>query len=145
MKRSADTNQRMFFDVNSAGEYLATGNTDGSICTWFVGGSQSASKDEIHDGSGEKTDSANTAADASDFPPLLTFRAHEDCVNGVRYTKPPGTRDSRNRIPVATHPLSLTSPYLYIVSFTCFLQLPSVSATACLLFWGEEIAFHLFG
>lgn len=100
MKRSADTNQRMFFDVDAAGEYLSTGNTDGSICTWFVGGSEAACNDQILDGSGEKTSSSSTgessAADASQFAPVLTFRAHEDCVNGIRYGIRNGTCASRD-------------------------------------------------
>lgn len=84
MHRSADTNQRMFFDVDPAGEFLTTGNMDGSICSWFIGESENSShKDQMLGASGESKDSC--IADSSHCTPLLIFPAHEDCVNGIRY------------------------------------------------------------
>lgn len=85
MKRHADTNQRMFFDIDPAGDYLMTGNTDGSICAWLIRGSERRSaEDQMPDGSGDRDCISSKDGDSG---PVLTFQAHGDSANGVRYEK----------------------------------------------------------
>lgn len=79
-KRDVKTNQRMYFDLynetktsssesvstTSECKYLASGNHDGSVRVWRA--------DEF-DGSVESE------------PLLASFKAHEDCTNGIRFPK----------------------------------------------------------
>ena len=87
MNRSADTNQRIFFDVDPSGKTLATGNVDGRISSWSLAASQSDSQTEETE---QWTEQAGDASlrdpqkEASDQNILISFQAHEDCVNGIR-------------------------------------------------------------
>jgi WD40 repeat protein len=56
-KRTVSTNQRIYFDLDSSGEWLATANTDGNVTFWNV---------------------SNYDIDGSE----KCFRLHEDAVNG---------------------------------------------------------------
>ncbi|XP_046851932.1 telomerase Cajal body protein 1-like [Xenia sp. Carnegie-2017] len=60
MKRSVKTNQRMYFDVDSSGKYIVSGNHDGTVSIWDT----CASSNVI-------------------LPCLMTYKGHNDCVNGV--------------------------------------------------------------
>ena len=94
MERTADTNQRMFFDVNSSGGYLCSGNTNGTVSMWNISELNGKESDEGKDGS-EMRESANSKEEVQSpvetnsvecVPLLLSFQAHEDCVNGIRYS-----------------------------------------------------------
>ncbi|KAK6195388.1 hypothetical protein SNE40_000832 [Patella caerulea] len=59
MKREVETNQRIYFDLDSSGRYMISGNHNGSINIWDV-------------------------LDTDTTPqPILSYQAHHDTVNGV--------------------------------------------------------------
>ncbi|XP_063967162.1 telomerase Cajal body protein 1-like [Lytechinus pictus] len=65
--REVSTHQRVYFDVDSTGQYLVSGNQNGSVSIW--------------DTSQPPTSSMN------DTDPILLpcykYKAHDDCVNGI--------------------------------------------------------------
>jgi hypothetical protein len=64
-KRVVETNQRIYFDCDKEWEYLCSGNNDGTVSLWNI---------------------ENKSNSDLDFEPVsYSFKAHEDCVNGVRY------------------------------------------------------------
>ncbi|KAI1287301.1 Guanine nucleotide-binding protein negative regulator 1 [Halotydeus destructor] len=65
MQRDVKTNQRMYFDVHESGEYLASGNDDGTVSIWKL--------------------STNIDDNESILEPLNRFQAHGDCVNGFSF------------------------------------------------------------
>lgn len=62
-KRDVTTNQRIYFDLDKNWRYMCSGNNDGEVKFWHANNYDSKSEYE------------NT---------LFTFKAHNDCVNGVR-------------------------------------------------------------
>ncbi|XP_033637703.1 telomerase Cajal body protein 1-like [Asterias rubens] len=67
INRDITTNQRMYFDLDSSGQYLVSGNQDGTVTIWDTSqppSSEGSSEDSILD-------------------PILRFTAHSDTVNGV--------------------------------------------------------------
>lgn len=65
--RSVTTNQRMYFDMDSSGKYLISGNSDGSVSVWDTSIPPS--------GNNHLTDVI--------IPTCLNYVAHDDCVNGI--------------------------------------------------------------
>ncbi|XP_077986818.1 telomerase Cajal body protein 1-like [Glandiceps talaboti] len=68
MVRNADTNQRMYFDIDSTGQFIVSGNDNGSLTVWDTHVSPT-------------TD--NTNDNEPTLQPVLTYVAHYDSVNGV--------------------------------------------------------------
>jgi hypothetical protein len=65
-KRVVETNQRIYFDHDKDFQHLCSGNNDGTVNIWNL----------------EKETSENNC----DYEPVsYSFKAHDDCVNGVRY------------------------------------------------------------
>lgn len=64
MMRSVTTNQRMYFDLETSGHYLVSGNTEGVVSVW-------------------DTTLPPTGNEYPILEPVLQFQAHQDCVNGV--------------------------------------------------------------
>ncbi|XP_022098757.1 LOW QUALITY PROTEIN: telomerase Cajal body protein 1-like [Acanthaster planci] len=67
LMRDVTTNQRMYFDLDSTGQYLVSGNQDGTVSVWDT------SQPPVTEGS----------AGDSIIDPILRFTAHSDAVNGV--------------------------------------------------------------
>ncbi|XP_038050304.1 telomerase Cajal body protein 1-like [Patiria miniata] len=65
--RDVSTNQRMYFDLDSTGQYLVSGNQDGTVSVW-----DTTQPPVIQGSNGE-----------SIIDPILRFKAHSDAVNGV--------------------------------------------------------------
>ena len=66
--RLVSTNQRVYFDLDDSGQYLLSGNHDGTVHVW-------------------DTNNIVTEEGAESEPllqPLTTFTAHKDTVNGVK-------------------------------------------------------------
>ncbi|XP_075439196.1 telomerase Cajal body protein 1-like [Ascaphus truei] len=61
MRRSVTTNQRIYFDMETAGRFLLSGDTQGLVTVW------------------------DTLSPPGDAPllPVLQFQAQSDCVNGI--------------------------------------------------------------
>ncbi len=64
INREVATNQRIYFDLSPDCKYLATGNDNGFISVYDI--SSEVISDDI-------------------LKPINSFKAHNDCVNGVRY------------------------------------------------------------
>ena len=62
-KRDVNTNQRIYFDLDSQLKYLCSGNDNGEVSIWKADNYESKLEFENN---------------------LLKFKAHNDCVNGVR-------------------------------------------------------------
>lgn len=65
VQRNVTTNQRMYFDITPDSRYLVSGNTNGNVSVW----------DMLH------FSKINTEEPV--LSPYTTFRAHNDCVNGI--------------------------------------------------------------
>ncbi|KAH7984841.1 hypothetical protein HPB49_025686 [Dermacentor silvarum] len=69
MKRTVTTHQRMYFELSRCGNYLISGNSNGIVTAW---------------------DLKVEPLELEDCEPLkkpgLFFKAHDDCVNGIRYS-----------------------------------------------------------
>lgn len=63
MPRNVETNQRILFDIDPDGKYLASGNSSGLVSVWQLNDYPDESEKEL--------------------PSSITFQAHNDCVNGV--------------------------------------------------------------
>ncbi|XP_069623533.1 telomerase Cajal body protein 1 [Ranitomeya imitator] len=61
LRRNVTTNQRMYFDVESSGRYLVSGDTQGVVSVWDM---ISPPEDGV-------------------LLPVLQFQAQKDCVNGI--------------------------------------------------------------
>lgn len=68
LAREVSTNQRIYFDVDSSGSYVASGNSNGLVSVWDI------SKPVIENG--ESTPIVR---------PAIEFCAHSDCVNGIGF------------------------------------------------------------
>ena len=67
-KRSVNTNQRIYFDIDSTFNWLCTGNNDGLLSIWPL-----------------ESDSENPTETADEIDdPGVRLSVHSDCVNGVR-------------------------------------------------------------
>ncbi|XP_071964973.1 telomerase Cajal body protein 1-like [Antedon mediterranea] len=66
MQREVTTNQRMYFDLDSTGQYLISGNQSGYVTVY-------------------DTISAPSTYEEPMLQPLTTFKAHDDAVNGISY------------------------------------------------------------
>jgi hypothetical protein len=66
-KRIVETNQRIYFDNDKDWKYLCSGNNDGTVNIWNLNNTNEPSISEYE-------------------PIAYSFKAHNDCVNGVRYT-----------------------------------------------------------
>ena len=66
-KRDVKTNQRMYFDLDTQLRYLCSGNDNGDVTVWKANNFEKNTYDEFENN-------------------LLNFHAHNDCVNGVRYS-----------------------------------------------------------
>ncbi|XP_028405488.1 telomerase Cajal body protein 1-like [Dendronephthya gigantea] len=62
LSRFVKTNQRMYFDIDSSGKYVISGNHDGTVSVWDT----YVSSDVI-------------------LPCGMTYIAHDDCTNGVSF------------------------------------------------------------
>ncbi|XP_064638725.1 telomerase Cajal body protein 1-like [Lineus longissimus] len=62
LRRTVETNQRMYFDLDRTGRYLVSGNHDGTTSVWDLSSAQES--DNI-------------------LEPMLRFRTHSDTNNGV--------------------------------------------------------------
>ncbi|KAK2573787.1 Telomerase Cajal body protein 1 [Acropora cervicornis] len=69
MMRSVDTNQRVYFDIDRSGQYIISGNADGTVAVW--------------DSTLPPT-SDDTTAEAT-LQPVMKFIAHGDFVNGASF------------------------------------------------------------
>lgn len=69
MMRSVDTNQRVYFDIDRSGQYIISGNADGTVAVW--------------DTTLPPT-SDDTTAEAT-LQPVMKFIAHGDFVNGASF------------------------------------------------------------
>ncbi|XP_072006038.1 telomerase Cajal body protein 1 [Engystomops pustulosus] len=61
LRRDVSTNQRIYFDMDSSGRYLLSGDTQGVVSVWDM----------------------SCPPEDGVLPPALHFQAHKDCVNGV--------------------------------------------------------------
>ncbi|XP_074657964.1 telomerase Cajal body protein 1-like [Tubulanus polymorphus] len=61
LQRQVETSQRIYFDIDRSGNYLVSGNHDGSVHVWDL----------------------NATSETSALPPINTFNIHSDTVNGV--------------------------------------------------------------
>uniref|UniRef100_A0A8P0NI36 Telomerase Cajal body protein 1 n=2 Tax=Canis lupus familiaris TaxID=9615 RepID=A0A8P0NI36_CANLF len=61
LSREVTTNQRIYFDLDSTGQFLVSGSTSGAVSVWDTGGAGQEGKPE----------------------PLLSFLPQKDCTNGV--------------------------------------------------------------
>jgi len=66
-KRDLSTNQKMYFDITPGDQYLLSGSRDGNILVFELENTSSLDK-----------------SDAGEVLPVSSFKAHNDCVNGVR-------------------------------------------------------------
>lgn len=64
LKRNVSTNQRIYFDLDSSGRYLLSGDTEGVVSVWDTHTVPPDGNEEL-------------------LQPLLRFRAHWDCTNGI--------------------------------------------------------------
>uniref|UniRef100_A0AAY4BM27 Telomerase Cajal body protein 1 n=1 Tax=Denticeps clupeoides TaxID=299321 RepID=A0AAY4BM27_9TELE len=64
LKRSVNTNQRIYFDLDPSGRFLLSGDTDGVVSVWDTYTVPSYSTEDV-------------------LQPHLQFRAHRDCTNGI--------------------------------------------------------------
>ena len=64
MTRQVRTHQRVYFDIDSRNDHLASGNHDGRVLVWALDISADADEEEL--------------------PPVFEYKAHKDCVNGIR-------------------------------------------------------------
>uniref|UniRef100_H9G7A3 Telomerase Cajal body protein 1 n=1 Tax=Anolis carolinensis TaxID=28377 RepID=H9G7A3_ANOCA len=64
--RTVATNQRLYFDLDSSGVFLVSGNTDGLVSIWDTTQPPSSDPQPL-------------------LHPVLQFQALQDCINGVRY------------------------------------------------------------
>ncbi|XP_023209899.1 telomerase Cajal body protein 1-like [Centruroides sculpturatus] len=67
MRRIVTTNQRMYFDIDSTGQYLISGNENGVITVWDL----------------NKPPENISGENEPILHPILFFQAHNDCVNGI--------------------------------------------------------------
>lgn len=67
LKRSCETNQRMYFDISRCGKYVVSGNGNGIITFWDVTKEPEIINDD----------------DWAVIKPLQFFLGHNDCVNGT--------------------------------------------------------------
>lgn len=67
LRRVVTTNQRMYFDIDSTGQYLISGNENGVVTVWDLNKSPEDISDE----------------NEPILQPILFFQAHHDCVNGI--------------------------------------------------------------
>lgn len=65
MHRDVKTNQRIYFDIDVNGKFVASGNTNGKVTFWATD---------------DYPDEVEKPVEA-----IFSFDAHDDCVNGVRY------------------------------------------------------------
>lgn len=63
MKRTVETNQRIYFDLDPSGRYLFSGDTGGFIRVW---------------------DTLKSIEISNNLPELVNYKLHNDCLNGVR-------------------------------------------------------------
>ncbi|XP_070539017.1 telomerase Cajal body protein 1-like [Ptychodera flava] len=68
MIRDATTNQRMYFDIDCTGQFVVSGNQNGTVTVWDTTVAAVAE----HNADTEPV-----------LPPVLSYFAHGDCVNGV--------------------------------------------------------------
>ncbi|XP_061816374.2 telomerase Cajal body protein 1 isoform X1 [Nerophis lumbriciformis] len=64
LKRNVATNQRIYFDLDSSGRYLLSGDTEGIVSMWDTSVTPPSGSEEV-------------------LQPQLRFQAHWDCTNGV--------------------------------------------------------------
>ncbi|XP_015277896.1 PREDICTED: telomerase Cajal body protein 1 [Gekko japonicus] len=64
VSRTVATNQRLYFDLDPSGRYLLSGDTEGLITVWDTSQPPSSDPRPV-------------------LPPVLQFRALQDCVNGI--------------------------------------------------------------
>ncbi|XP_073256663.1 telomerase Cajal body protein 1-like [Porites lutea] len=69
MNRSVDTNQRVYFDIDRSGQYIISGNADGTVSIWD---------------STSPPLTSETTTEAT-LQPVMQFVAHGDFVNGVSF------------------------------------------------------------
>ena len=63
-KREINTNQRIYFDVSSDSRFMSSGNNDGTVNIWELNADDSSENEQSV---------------------FNSFKAHTDCVNGVRF------------------------------------------------------------
>ena len=63
-ERNVTTNQRIYFSMDSAFNWLCSGNSDGTVSVWPLEADASTSDDAVEPG--------------------VKLSVHSDCVNGVR-------------------------------------------------------------
>ena len=69
LNRRVETNQRIYFDVDPSGRYLASGSTDGSLTVWNL-------------------DAVDNSSTSTPYKLKVAFeksKIHSDCVNGVSF------------------------------------------------------------
>ncbi|KAG7258996.1 hypothetical protein CRUP_021968 [Coryphaenoides rupestris] len=64
LQRNVSTNQRIYFDMDRAGAYLLSGDTEGLVSVWDTQAVPPSGGEEL-------------------LQPLLQFQAHRDCTNGI--------------------------------------------------------------
>ncbi|XP_068732065.1 telomerase Cajal body protein 1-like [Montipora capricornis] len=69
MMRSVNTNQRVYFDIDRSGQYIISGNADGTVAVW-----DTTLPPTTNDSSTEAT-----------LQPIMKFVAHGDFVNGASF------------------------------------------------------------
>ncbi|XP_041483327.1 telomerase Cajal body protein 1-like [Lytechinus variegatus] len=65
--REVSTHQRVYFDIDSTGQYLVSGNLNGSVSIWDTSQPPTSSMDD--------TDPI--------LLPCYKYKAHDDCINGI--------------------------------------------------------------
>jgi len=75
LQREVDTNQRIYFDINSTNQYVVSGSTSGSLKIWDIKGSSTGV--ETYTGDNEKV---------AILPEVFyDDTLHDDCINGVNF------------------------------------------------------------
>lgn len=69
MRRDADTNQRVYFDLDASGQRLISGDQQGGLHWW-----------DVHSVADSLADSDDFLKTSHQFPDL-----HQDCLNGVSF------------------------------------------------------------
>ena len=65
LNRTVETNQRIYFDVDSKGKYVMTGNTNGSVTAWDL------------------ASTSTTNVEDKVIPPVMEIKnIHQDAING---------------------------------------------------------------
>ena len=78
MERKVHTNQRIYFDTFSGGQYLLSGDTSGCVHGWDLTGAPLAG------GEGGVVGEGGQGVEESLEPVLTHSCAHSDAINGTR-------------------------------------------------------------